>query len=250
MAARFGSYLLPSLIVHCAFFAMLAHVPATVQSSSKVAAVEFVTITDLGGGRTGDDEQIGDAAKRAVDRPEQKFREVRPVPRPVEAPPIAEPRPTPKVAPTAPDAAKSSEARTAEGSEASSGAATPSLVMGSAGSNPTATSAGSGGGQEGIDRRSALRAWLREIQREVNKIATRNYPSSAVRMRLEGKLRLGITIGVDGRIVAVRVLSSSGHAVLDDSAAESVMALNIPAPPQALRWSEREISLPIRYALQ
>jgi protein TonB len=251
VAARFGSYLFPSLLVHCAFFAALASVPATVESSSKVAAVEFMTITDLGGGRAGDDEQIGDAATPAVDPPAQKFREVKPKPKPVQPAPIVERMEAPRHAPHAsePDDG-SAETRIADGREASTAAASQSLIMGSAGSDPNLRSSGSGRGEEGIDRRSALRAWLREIQREVNKIATRNYPSSAVRMRIEGKLRLGITIGPDGRIVGVRVLSSSGHEVLDDSATESVMALNIPAPPKALQWSEREISLPIRYALQ
>ncbi len=124
------------------------------------------------------------------------------------------------------------------------------MAMGSAGTDPHAVRAGSGSGGEGVDRRSALRAWLREIQREVNKIATRNYPSSAVRMKLEGKLSVGITIGSDGRIVEVRVLSSSGHSVLDQAAKSSVMTLHIPAPPDELGWREREISLPIRYALQ
>jgi protein TonB len=70
-----------------------------------------------------------------------------------------------------------------------------------------------------------------------------------VRRKLEGRLRLGVTIGPDGRIVSVRVLSSSGHAVLDESATASVTALDIPPPPEALHWREREISLPIRYAL-
>lgn len=249
MLARSGSYLLPSVLVHCAFFGALASVPATVESSSRIEAIEFITITDLGGGRAGQDRQIGNAVEPS-DPPDQKFRQVRPQPKPVRAAPVVEPSKAPKPEPTPPDAGEGDEPRNTEGSgEGPSQVTSHSLVMGSAGANPHATSAGSGIGDEGIDRRSALRAWLREIQREVNKIATRNYPSSAVRMRLEGKLRLGITIGIDGRILGVRVLSSSGHAVLDDSATESVMALNVPAPPKALQWSEREISLPIRYAL-
>jgi TonB family protein len=250
MLARFGSYLFPSVLVHCAVFVALASAPATVQSSSTIEAVEFVTITDRGGGRTGDDRQIGDATE-PVDPPQQKFRQVRPNPRPARTAPIVEPSENPKPQPKQGDAGDGGETRVADANdEGPSQATSHSLIMGSAGTDPNARSAGSGSGDEGIDRRSALRAWLREIQREVNKIATRNYPSSAVRMGLEGKLRLGITIGVDGRILGVRVLSSSGHATLDDSATESVMALNIPAPPAALQWSEREISLPIRYALQ
>lgn len=252
MLARSGSYLIPSLLVHGAFFAALASVPATVDSSSVSRAIEFITITDDGGGRLGDDEQIGDA-DQPTEPPEELFRKVRPKPKRVRSAPIAMPSSKPKDEETPSPAEALGE--TGEATEASKGsdheslATSHSMMRGSAGTNPSAVGSGTGSGAEGIDRRSALRAWLREIQREVNKIATRNYPSSAVRMRLEGRLRLGITIGDDGRILAVRVLSSSGHSVLDDSATASVHTLRIPAPPEALHWREREISLPIRYAL-
>jgi TonB family protein len=249
MLVRFGSYLVPSLLVHCAFFAALASAPTTVESNSSVHAVEYIVITDEGGGRPGDDAQIGDAVEPTAP-PERQFRKVPPKPKRAQQAPSRE---RPRKSPTReePDHGVGVQAeRVARDTDQVGSAVSHSMVMGSAGGDPNVTASGSGEGAEGIDRRAALRAWLREIQREVNKIATRNYPSSAVRMRLEGKLRLGITIGDDGRVMGVRVLSSSGHTVLDDSAAESVMALNIPAPPRELRWSEREISLPIRYALQ
>ncbi|MGB5810511.1 MAG: energy transducer TonB [Polyangiales bacterium] len=244
MLLRFGSYVFPSLMVHCAFFVALASSPVDDDRSSEVEAIEYITITEEGGGRLGDDKQIGDAVEpEAV--PEKKFRQIKRKPKRTVA--VAAPTevPTPKVS----DVDESDSA--SDGDEPGRAVASShSMVMGSAGTNPGAVRAGSGSGQEGIDRRSALRAWLREIQREVNKIATRNYPSSAVRMKLEGKLSVGITIGADGRVLGVRVLSSSGHSVLDESATDSVMALHIPAPPDELGWREREISLPIRYALQ
>ncbi|KPK17275.1 MAG: hypothetical protein AMJ62_02180 [Myxococcales bacterium SG8_38] len=249
MLARSGSYLIPSLLVHGAFFAALASVPATVEGSSVIRAIEFISITDVGGGRLGNDEQVGDAVE-PTDPPQRLFRKVQP--KPVRKEPVVEQQTqerdiTPE--PIASDSGEGGEAHAAASAQGASHATSHSMVMGSAGTNPNATSSGVGHGDEGVDRRSALRAWLRQIQREVNKIATRNYPSSAVRMHLEGRLRLGITIGEDGKIVAVRVLSSSGHPVLDDSATASVMALLIPPPPEALGWREREISLPIRYAI-
>lgn len=248
MLARSGTYLIPSLLVHGAFFAALASMPVSAESSSVTRAIEFITITDDGGGRPGEDEQIGDAIE-PNEPPEQLFRKVRPRPKRARSAPIA----TPTQASKDPNPWRSDEG--GETQEPSSGGAhashatMPSVMSGSAGTNPNAVGSGIGSGDEGVDRRSALRAWLSEIQREVNKIATRNYPSSAVRMRLEGRLRLGITIGADGKILSVRVLSSSGHRVLDESATASVHTLRIPAPPEALRWREREISLPIRYAL-
>lgn len=248
MLVRYGAYLLPSVLAHCAFFAALASSPSSVESLSQIAAVEFTVISDLGGGRLGNDTEIGDATAPA-EPPQQKFREVRPQPnkpvaRTVEPAKAPAPEPQPTV---------EGEGTVAQLDQAQSHAQPAvghSRLSGSAGSDPAATAAGVGSGGEGVDRRSALRAWLREIQREVNKIATRNYPSAAVRMRLEGKLRLGVTIARDGRVLGVRVLSSSGHTVLDQSATHSVEALHIPAPPEELRWSEREIALPIRYALQ
>lgn len=241
MFARPGTFLIPSLAVHGVIFAALAATPAAEPLSDEIRAIEFVTITDEGGGRLGDDNEIGDAA--APEKPpERLFRKVRPKPKPTRVAAVAEPRPEAK---PASDSVPSTE--TAEASD--SAATSHAMAMGSAGTDPNGVGSGTGGGEEGVDRRMALRAWLREVQREVNKIATRNYPSSAVRRRIEGRLRLGVTIGTDGTIVSVRVLSSSGHSVLDESATASVHALHIPAPPEALRWREREISLPIRYAL-
>ncbi|MEM8605993.1 MAG: energy transducer TonB [Myxococcota bacterium] len=242
MFPRLGGYVVPSLLAHGMFFAALGVGPSDAEPPLAIESVEYFTITEDGGGRVGNDTTIGDATEpEAV--PEKKFRQVR----------RAKSKVTPagpKAAPT-PEAASPNEGSVETGAEGGEGGVAPShsMAMGSAGSDPNATRAGVGTGAEGVARRDALRAWLREIQREVNKIATRNYPASAVRMRLEGKLRLGITIGDDGSILGVRVLTSSGHEVLDDSARKSVMALHIPAPPSELRWRKREISLPIRYAL-
>ena len=222
------------------------------ESSAPSRAIEFITITEDGGGRVGDDPQVGDAVEPA-EPPEEIFRKVRP--KPVRTTAIAKPAPTPKIdrAPTTPteegNADEAIQAASSDNGAAASAATSHSMMRGSAGMNPSAIGSGTGSGAIGVDRRSALRAWLREIQREVNKIATRNYPSSAVRMRTEGRLRLGITIGAGGEILAVRVLSSSGHRVLDESATASVQTLRIPKPPESLHWSEREIALPIRYAL-
>ncbi len=231
MNVRYGGYLLPSFLLHCAAFAALAVIPQPVESSFETEFIEYIEITETGGGQLGNDEQIGNAIE-PTQPPEKKLRKVKP--KPVQTAVVEEPKPK-------------SEAGTASAIAAT---ASSSLVSGSAGDDPNATAAGRGSGMTGIDRRSALRAWLREVQREVNKLASRNYPSSAVRMGLEGRLRLGLTIAADGKIRGVRVLTSSGHSVLDQSATESARAIDIPAPPPELHWSDREISLPIRYALR
>lgn len=246
MLVRPASHLVTSLFVHGVFFAALSGAPVSNERSEQTRAIEFITITDDGGGRAGDDDQIGDAVA-PKEPPKQLFRKVRPKPK--RPRPIAHTKRESEKPEPAADPGRATDA-IAEGDGPSSESTSHAMASGSAGADPNATHSGTGSGGEGVDRRSALRAWLREVQREVNKIATRNYPSSAVRMRLEGRLRLGVTIGTDGRILAVRVLSSSGHRVLDESATASVHSLHIPPPPQTLGWREREISLPVRYALR
>lgn len=247
MNGRPVGFVFSSMLVHGAFFTALASAPTTVEPSPISRAIEFITITADGGGRLGNDTNIGDAKSPPEDPPEQLFRKVRPKPRRPRPVAVAKPKVEATKAIAEPsDGDESGE----EGVEDASQATSHAMASGSAGTDPNATRSGIGSGGEGVDRRSALRAWLSEVQREVNKIATRNYPSSAVRMRLEGRLRLGVTIGADGQILEVRVLSSSGHSVLDESATASVNALHIPPPPEELGWRAREISLPVRYALR
>ena len=247
MNGRPVGFVFSSKLVHGAFFTALASAPTVVQPSPVSRAVEFITITEDGGGRLGNDTNIGDAKSPPEEPPEQLFRKVRPKPR--RARPVAVAKPKVEATKTTAEPSEGEDAGE-EGVDDASEATGQAIASGSAGTDPNATRSGIGAGGEGVDRRSALRAWLIEVQREVNKIATRNYPSSAVRMRLEGRLRLGVTIGAEGQILGVRVLSSSGHSVLDESATSTVTALHIPPPPEELGWRAREISLPVRYALR
>lgn len=48
------------------------------------------------------------------------------------------------------------------------------------------------------------------------------YPAEAVRLRLEGTVLLRLRIDTDGRVQQVEIAKSSGHALLDVSAAEAV----------------------------
>jgi protein TonB len=246
--ARYGSFLIPSLMIHGVIFSALASVRPD-DESALVRTVEFTLITELGGGRPGHDEDIGDAEEPKPETEREIFKKVAPEPKKARKPLAVAPAPTakePNDKETSLEAAD--EGTDAQDAEASSGGGA-STVSGSAGRDPNATGSGSGLGGQGVDRRSALRAWIRQIQREVNKLATRNYPRTAVRMGLEGRLRLALMIGKDGTIRSVRLLTSSGHAVLDEAASEAVMRIRVPAPPAELQWTEREIPLPIRYSL-
>ena len=65
MVTRSGSFLVSSLAVHGVLFAALASSPPPVEPAPALRVIEFVTITDEGGGRIGNDEQIGDAVALA-----------------------------------------------------------------------------------------------------------------------------------------------------------------------------------------
>lgn len=77
------------------------------------------------------------------------------------------------------------------------------------------------------------------------------YPRLAAMRGWEGEVVLRISIARKGKLVAVRVLRSSGHEVLDRNAEALASALSpYPAPPDDISASELEITVPIRYRLK
>jgi protein TonB len=74
-----------------------------------------------------------------------------------------------------------------------------------------------------------LEAWRRKVER----IGNLNYPDEARRKRLFGDLLLHVAVRADGSVERVRILHSSGHKVLDDSAIRIVKlaAPFAPFPP-------------------
>lgn len=76
------------------------------------------------------------------------------------------------------------------------------------------------------------------------------YPRLAAVRGWEGEVVRRIVIARKGKLVAVRVLRSSGHEVLDRNAEARVAAFEpYPAPPAGTPDSDLEISVPIRYRL-
>ena len=74
-----------------------------------------------------------------------------------------------------------------------------------------------------------LQAWRKKIER----IGNLNYPDAARKNKLVGTLLLQVAIHADGSLQQVRLLRSSGHQVLDDSALQIVRlaAPFAPFPP-------------------
>jgi protein TonB len=85
--------------------------------------------------------------------------------------------------------------------------------------------------------RGALAAWLR---------AHRTYPEEARRAGTEGRVVIHFSIGPDGRVREVSLVTSSGAAMLDDAALAMLRGATLPPPPGGAAVS---LTLPIRYAL-
>ena len=77
-----------------------------------------------------------------------------------------------------------------------------------------------------------------------------NYPPLARRRGWEGEVRLGLRLETDGRLTHIRIVQSSGFAILDKSALNTARTLGI--APAAARWLQGEwfdMILPVRYRL-
>lgn len=76
-------------------------------------------------------------------------------------------------------------------------------------------------------------SWARYVEDwrlKIERIGKRNYPAEARAQNLYGSLELAVVIGADGALQEVRLLRSSGHAVLDQ-AAQDIVRMAAPYAP-------------------
>jgi len=79
------------------------------------------------------------------------------------------------------------------------------------------------------------------------KLSTKKvYPEAAQQRRIEGKVRIGMSIAPDGSLASVRVLEKSGSAILDRAALALVSGV-FPIPLQP--GNSMEIAVTIEYKL-
>lgn len=71
-------------------------------------------------------------------------------------------------------------------------------------------------------KRDASAAYLERFRQKVEMFGNREYPELARQQGLSGDVRLMVILNAQGGIRAIRLLDSSGHAVLDDAAKASV----------------------------
>ena len=71
------------------------------------------------------------------------------------------------------------------------------------------------------------------------------YPPEAIARGLEGEVRLLLTLAPDGKILDAQIVSSSGHGLLDQAAAEAAYAMG-----RLPDTGVRELILPVVFRLQ
>lgn len=87
---------------------------------------------------------------------------------------------------------------------------------------------------------SYMARWVEKIER----IGNLNLPDEAQRRHLEGQLLLEVELRHDGKLVEVKLISSSGHQVLDDAARNIVfLATPFEAFPNKLRQQADHIEI-------
>lgn len=77
-----------------------------------------------------------------------------------------------------------------------------------------------------------------------------DYPSLARRRGWQGRVNVGLHVAADGDLTRIRLIKSSGHALLDRAAVRSITELrNIPRAAQWLEGNGMDLVLPVRYQL-
>ncbi len=71
------------------------------------------------------------------------------------------------------------------------------------------------------------------------------YPPEAVARRLEGEVRLLLTLGEDGTILDAQVAAGSGHALLDEAAVKAAFAMG-----RLPNERQREVLFPVVFRLR
>lgn len=125
------------------------------------------------------------------------------------------------------------------------------------GGHGVGTGTGTGGGRRvvvpsgpsTIEIARARRRYVREL--EVLLRERVRYPTVARRAGHQGRVELALRVGNDGRLLGVRVATSSGFDDLDDAAVEAARRLSPPPPPAIVRWAAaEEVRAPVVYVLQ
>lgn len=64
--------------------------------------------------------------------------------------------------------------------------------------------------------------YMDRFRLKVERLGNKHYPAEAIQKHLQGEVRLMVILRPNGRIRAIRLMQTSGHAVLDEAAKDSV----------------------------
>lgn len=106
--------------------------------------------------------------------------------------------------------------------------------------------AGEGADTSG-DRDNAWNRYLGEVRRLVERHKT--YPRQARLRRQEGEVRVRFALDAEGRVTDLRLVESSGSALLDRHVERLIERLELPPPPADIDVTGRTITLPVRFRL-
>lgn len=193
-------------------------------------------------------------------QPEAIRAQAKPKPAPTPAKPKSKPKP--KSGPSAADARGPTDAPAHPQGRASATKPPTGTSTSNSGSRQAQTridggGRGAGHGQQGTGRGGAGRGgspasagqYFRQLATWLNR--HKRYPSQARRRREQGTVKVQFTIDRNGRLLSHRILSSSGHARLDQEAEAMLKrASPMPAIPAALNRSRVTVTLPINFSLQ
>ncbi len=89
--------------------------------------------------------------------------------------------------------------------------------------------------------------FLREIKAAIDKAARETYPHQAIKMHLTGKVWLEFVWRTNNTLEAVRIMQSSGYAILDDNVFKILARASKEFPPYK---DNIRIQIPINYTLK
>jgi protein TonB len=94
-------------------------------------------------------------------------------------------------------------------------------------------------------------AYLAEWRQRVEEVGNQYYPQASLRYGIFGDLRMLVTVRSDGQLEDVRILESSGFAVLDEAAIRIVrLAAPFPPFPEALAASTDKLEIVRRWQFE
>jgi len=92
-------------------------------------------------------------------------------------------------------------------------------------------------------------SWQADLVRHLQQY--KRYPSGAQGKREQGVVLLGFSVDRNGRVLAHRIVQSSGHADLDQEVMDMIVrAQPLPAFPPSMTQSELDLTVPIHFSLR